>query len=211
MFDLNRLNSDTSIVDVASGAASFCAEWSTIKSGSCIAVDPSYALPRSELETRVRAGVAQTRSNIELSPGSYRWDVIFDSPTAHIEERTQSAELFLADIYQQQRYIAGDMTALPLRAASADLVLSSHFLFTYASSLPVNFHIQAISEMLRVARREIRIFPIIGFKCDADPTLRGVLDYFRFAGVFDISIVLVEYEFLRGANSMLVIAKSQLE
>ena len=40
-------------------------------------------------------------------------------------------------------------------------MLSSHFLFTYADRLDLEFHRAALRELHRVARREVRVFPLL--------------------------------------------------
>lgn len=51
---------------------------------------------------------------------------------------------------------------LPLERGSGkfDIALSSHFLFFYSAQLSAEFHLQALREMLRVAR-EVRVFPLL--------------------------------------------------
>ena len=50
---------------------------------------------------------------------------------------------------------------LPFPGGRFDLVLSSHFLFTYADRLDLEFHRAALRELHRVARREVRVFPLL--------------------------------------------------
>ena len=58
------------------------------------------------------------------------------------------------------RYVAGALPDLPLASDSADLVLCSHLLFTYADRLDMADHVDAIVEMARVAP-EVRIYPLV--------------------------------------------------
>jgi hypothetical protein len=41
------------------------------------------------------------------------------------------------------------------------LSVCSHFLFTYADRLDLEFHHTALRELHRVARREVRVFPLL--------------------------------------------------
>jgi len=59
-----------------------------------------------------------------------------------------------------ERYIAGALPSLPLAGDSADLVLCSHLLFTYADRMDLDDHVEAIVEMARVAP-EVRIYPLV--------------------------------------------------
>jgi len=72
-------------------------------------------------------------------------------------------DTFLADYENGKnkgRYIEGELPTLPFENGKFDLTLSSHFLFLYSMHLSAEFHLQALREMLRVAR-EVRIFPLL--------------------------------------------------
>jgi len=208
MFALNEGDRDKTIADVASGASSFCAEWRQQNQSRCIAIDPVYGLGALELENRVRRGVATAIRNIEVAPQDYRWDSAFKSVSDHQQERTSAALRFLADIRESRYYIAAQIEHLPLMDDSVDLVLSSHLLFTYAGSLSIDFHVKSLTEMVRIARSEVRIFPVVGFEYNADATVAAVMEWSRRIEGLSISIVPVEYEFLRGADKMMVISKT---
>lgn len=84
-----------------------------------------------------------------------------------------------------------------------DIGLSSHFLLMY-TDLGYDFHIKAISEMLRVCR-EIRIFPV----CDLDGSKTELIDNVKnyFSKDYDVKLLKTEYEFLKDGNKMMVIKK----
>ena len=68
--------------------------------------------------------------------------------------------------------------------------------------LGYDFHINAISEMLRVCK-EIRIFPVVDLDANKTELISSVISYFK--GKNDVEIVKTEYEFQKGDNKMLVI------
>lgn len=59
---------------------------------------------------------------------------------------------------RDKRYVYAGLPVLPFADHQFDLSLSSHFLFLYNDNLSLEFHLQAINEMLRVSK-EVRIFP----------------------------------------------------
>ena len=83
---------------------------------------------------------------------------------------TSALEQFLADYTigkRQERYIKAKLPYLPFLDRTFDLVLSSNFLFLYSDlanhklkEFDYNFHLQAVLELFRVSKQEVRIFPI---------------------------------------------------
>lgn len=67
-----------------------------------------------------------------------------------------------------------------------------------------DFHIQSITEMLRVCK-EVRIFPIVDLDANKTDLIKDVIDYFQ--KDYNISIGTTEYEFQKGDNKMLIIRK----
>lgn len=94
-------------------------------------------------------------------------------------------------------------TRLPYESESFDIGLSSHFLLMY-TSLGYDFHIQSITEMLRVCK-EVRIFPIVDLDADKTDLSKDVIDHFQ--RDYDATIVTTEYEFQKGDNKLLIIRK----
>lgn len=210
MFGIGESDRGKVVADVGAGASSFSAEWHRRHWGRAIAIDPNYGLSAEQLERRVLDGVAIASNNVKVSPQDYRWNSIFESAADHLRERMATAERFLTDVRRNKHYLAASVEFLPLRSESVDLVISSHLLFTYAGALSLEFHILAISEMIRVTRSEVRIFPIVGFDCDASPILEGVRQWCQKEVGVSADAVAVDYEFLRGADRMLRIKKDRL-
>jgi hypothetical protein len=84
-------------------------------------------------------------------------------------------------------------------------VLSSHLLFSYADRLDLAFHREAIAELMRVARGQLRIFPLVGSPVP-HPLLGELLDQLAADGISG-QVVAVDYEFHAGGNQMLVCSK----
>ncbi|MEO8631387.1 MAG: hypothetical protein ABI612_25325 [Betaproteobacteria bacterium] len=110
-------------------------------------------------------------------------------------------ERFLADFdagLREGRYRAAELPQLGFDDQSFDLALCSHLLFLYSEQLSRQFHLDAVRELRRVAR-EVRIFPVLDLNGRVSVHFDAVRD------AWDSELVTVEYEFLRGANQMLVI------
>lgn len=114
---------------------------------------------------------------------------------------------FLSDYEQgkkEGRYVFHELPArLPYEPKSFDIGLSSNFLLMY-KSLGYDFHIQSITEMLRVCK-EVRIFPIVDLDANKIDLIKDVIDYFQ--RDYDAAIVTTEYEFQKGDNKLLIIRK----
>ena len=102
------------------------------------------------------------------------------------------------------RYLAAALPQLPLADQSVDLALCSHLLFTWSEHLGHQWHLAALREMLRVVRRETRVFPLVVQGTGAQvPFLADLLGQLRGEG-HHVEVHRVPYEFQRGADSMLV-------
>ena len=120
--------------------------------------------------------------------------------------RLSAMESFLSD-YEigkiQGRYIAGELPLLPFGNGAFDLALSSHFLFLYNAQLSLEFHLESITQMLRVAN-EVRIFPLLTLDGRKSSCLKTVIQSFKNQG-FVAEIRRVPYEFQKSGNEMLLV------
>ncbi len=137
---------------------------------------------------------------------NYVWTHIKDlDEMEHI--RMSAMKKFLSDYEQgrkEGRYVFHELPVrLPYEAESFDIGLSSHFLLMY-TALGYDFHIQSITEMLRVCK-EIRIFPIVDLDANKTDLIKDVIDYFQ--KDYNTSIVTTDYEFQKGDNKLLIIRK----
>lgn len=159
MFGLDEADLRRRIVDCPGGAASAVAEICAA-GGDAVAVDPQYARGADELRARIHEDVDRAASHLQRREVQYDWDVR-GGLAGHEEIRRRAAEQMLDHMaVAPERYIAGALPGLPLADDSADLVLCSHLLFTYADRLDTADHVAAIVEMARVAP-EVRIYPLV--------------------------------------------------
>ena len=108
---------------------------------------------------------------------------------------------------KQGRYLAGALPSLPFEDGNFELALCSHVLFLYEEHFSLEFHQQAILEMLRVAR-EVRVFPLLNLQGARSCFLEPVIESFRRDG-FSVTVLKVPYEFQRGGNQMMKLSRSR--
>jgi SAM-dependent methyltransferase len=201
MFALTGNDLSGSVLDCPGGASSFTALANQV-GASAIAADPVYAQPRDSLVMLVMAEIQRGSAHTAAGADRYVWD-FYGDVGGHARLRRMSAVAFSRDlIAHPARYVDASLPGLPFPDGRFDLVLSSHFLFTYADRLDLEFHRAALHELHRVARREVRVFPLLEQSGRPIPALLAQL-----LATLDIPhrIRRVGYEFQRGGNEMLVL------
>ncbi|MGI5130992.1 hypothetical protein ACQEVB_29595 [Pseudonocardia sp. CA-107938] len=188
------------VLDCCAGGASFAAETAGV-----VAVDPTYARGRAELADGVRTGLVDGDRMIAAHADRFDWSWYGDR-AARASMRTAAAAAFLADLADRPgRYVAGALPHLPLATGSVDLALCSHLLFTWADRFDEHWHRAALVELARVARQEVRVYPLV-LQGSGEPVpfldaLRADLD----AAGLPSELRPVPYRFQRGAEEMLVV------
>jgi len=205
MFALTESDLRGDILDCPGGGSGFTAEVANLSGARPIAVDPMYATPHHELAALVLAETDRGNAHTIAGAHRYVWDFHGDAD-GHHRIRRVSAELFGADlIANPDRYVTAALPSLPFADRQFDLVLSSHFLFTYADRLDHDFHLRALTELHRVARGEVRVFPLLDQAGRSlEPLIQGLRAELAAAAI-DTEITTVPYEFQRGGNEMLVL------
>jgi SAM-dependent methyltransferase len=170
-----------------------------------VSVDPLYAFGAGPISRRIAATCKTVLAQARENRDDYVWEVI-----PSVEElgrfRLATMETFLADFAAGRgagRYVAGALPSLPFTGGSFDLALCSHLLFLYSGQFSTEFHLQALREMLRVAR-EVRVFPLLTLDGKPSPHVAPVIAALTGEGV-GVERRRVPYEFQRGDNEMLVI------
>ena len=208
MFNLVDDDLNGRILGCADGPASFNAEM--YQSGrSTISCDPIYRFTTQQLKAQIkRASVKimeQTRKNID----NFMWSSI-GSINELRDIRLTAMRKFLDDFEEgkkQGRYIVAELPSLPFDNDVFDIALCSHFLFLYSDRLSLEFHLESIVQLCRVAD-DVRIFPLIDLDLKPSPYVQPVASALEKDG-FTVSIERVNYEFQRGGNKMLRITKDK--
>ncbi|WP_051852379.1 class I SAM-dependent methyltransferase [Streptomyces aureocirculatus] len=204
MFALSDDDLGQRVLDCPGGAASFVAE-AGARGVDAVGVDPLYGPERDVLGALALREIEHKHAYVADNAEGFVWDW-FGTPERYTRLRAESARAFTADIAARpDRYVAGALPHLPFPDRSFDLVLSSHLLFSYGAQLSEDFHLSALIELVRVARREVRLFPVVLHTSDhrypALDQLRAALDALGVPSRLDR----VDYAFQLGGDEVLVL------
>ena len=202
MFDLttDELQNNT-ILDAPAGACSFTSN--ACDSGYHVtATDIAYFHPADQLEQKGKEDIQHAVEGISKVKEKYKWDYFHS-----IDELEQHRSSALVDCVRHmkkspQSYIPSVLPKLPFEDDQFDMVLSAHFLFMYADRLDLDFHKKTLTEMTRVARKEIRIFPLTDLTGNRYENLSEIIQFAHDLG-WKTEERQVSYEFQKNANSML--------
>jgi hypothetical protein len=208
MFDLDSERLDGwSVLDCGAGPSSFTA--TSRQAGiETIAVDPAYSHPVSDLEPVCREAVERTQTQLREKSGLFVWEE-YDSVETRVRYLRAAFERFLADyVAHSTQYIAGALPDLPFESDSFDLALSANFLFLYGDRIGLDTHLDALSELARVAR-EVRLFPLASLEMEQSAYVEPAVDHLRADG-YGVEFRTVPYEFQSGVTEMLVVSNDEL-
>lgn len=204
LFDLAEADLQRRILGCGDGPAGFNCEL-TKRGGNVVSFDPIYAFDAAQVKNRVAETYDAVMAQMRKNQNDYVWSTI-----SSVEElgciRMSAMDAFLSDFESgksEGRYIAGELPSLPFNSGEFDIALSSHFLFLYSAHLSMEFHLQALQEMLRVAR-EVRVFPLLTLEGEPSPHLKPIIEQLSLHR-FSTEFRRVPYEFQRGGNEMLLI------
>lgn len=204
MFGLTKTDLTKRILGCGDGPAGFNSEL-TARGGTAISLDPIYAFSGTQIRGRIADTYQTVLDQVRANSHDYVWNVI-PSIEALGQVRMPAMETFLTDFEAGRsagRYIAGELPSLPFERGAFDIALSSHFLFLYSAHLSEEFHLQALREMVRVAR-EVRVFPLLTLDGFPSPHVPVVIERLSRQS-YRVEIRRVHYEFQRGGNEMLVV------
>ena len=193
------------MLDCPSGPSSFVAEANELGIDA-VGVDPMYYRGPDALERLARSDFRDMYGRMRAKP-EFLVSKTYPSIDASEIARREGLELFLKDYrerYPSGPYVSASLPELPFEDDSFDIAICGHLLFLYADQFDYAFFRAAIRELLRVARQEVRIHPIVnssGQTYERLDELRGDL-----ADEGHISkIIEVDHEFFRGTNRTLVV------
>lgn len=195
------------ILDVASGVSSFCSE-ARERSLNVAAVDVIYAMESEGIRKRCETDLDHIVEAVRPLT-VYRWQY-YKSPEHMREYRERAYKHFLSDYREQQRkrYVAGKLPRLPFRDHQFSLALISYLLFVYEDQLDFEFHKHSILEIMRVASKEARIYPVVTFEGKRSTYLERLMaDRELNHLVFEER--LTDFEFLQNSNRVLVVRRRE--
>ncbi len=160
MFDLLTSDLNRRILEYGCGPSAINVELHNI-AHPIISCDPFFDLSRTALEIKVN-DFFEARVN-ELKTQHERYDYErYGGLDEFIAYRRDGINTFLNDYEQgkqEERYRPIRGEHLPFTEFSFDLALSSHYLFVDPDAQNIDFHLNIIQELCRVAK-EVRIYPL---------------------------------------------------
>ncbi len=205
MFLLSESDMKKHIASFGDGPASFNCE--AHKCGFAVtSFDPIYQYSAEQLAQRIAEVRQIVMQQMRENADNYVWREIPDMETLE-SIRMDAMRMFLHDFEAgktEGRYICHELPdCVPFPEGAFDIGLSSHFLLMY-TSLGYEFHVKAITEMLRVCR-EVRIFPLVDLDAKESDLISSVIEYFKSG--YHVEIRETSYEFQKGANRLLIITR----
>ena len=209
IFKLSDSDLNKRIISFGDGPASFNSEMTQFDK-TVISLDPIYQFTKAELKQRIDETKETVMQQMRTNQDKFVWKNIKN--VDELEQiRMGAMSNFVTDFElgkEQQRYVYHELpNSTKYDTQEFDLGLSSHFLILY-SQLGLDFHLQSITEMLRISK-EVRIFPILNLNAVKSEVLESVIDHF--GSDFDVKIVSSDYEFQKGGNEMLIIKRKSIK
>jgi len=206
MFMLSNEDLTTkTILSCGDGPASFNSE--AFKIGVKVtSIDPIYQFSKDEINERINETKDIIIKEISKNKNNFVWKN-FKDINELINARLSAMQAFLVDFEngkKQNRYIFGELPNLEFKEKSFDMVLSSHFLFLYSNHFDFEFHKNSILNMCKIAKSEVRIFPICDLNNNISCHLMLILDILENKG-YKTNIIKTNYEFQKGVNEYLSI------
>lgn len=202
MFNLSAADQRGRILGCGDGPASFNVELTEL-GGEVVSIDPLYALSGAFIARRIAETFAVVMEQVHRHQDDFIWTHMV-SPATLGRRRMEAMDRFLHDYSKgkkEGRYVEAALPSLPFTDGAFDLALSSHLLFLYTEQFNLEFHLDALWEMLRVAK-DVRVFPLLQMDGTLSSHLSPVMDLMNLHGV-DSIIEAVPYEFQRGGHQML--------
>ncbi len=204
MFALSESDLDKMVLGCGDGPASFNCIMNQ-KGKKVVSIDPIYQLNVKDIEKRIEETYLNVINQTQQNQDKFVWTKIKN--VEHLGNvRMAAMKDFLNDFEagkKDERYVYGELPVLPFADHQFDLSLSSHFLFLYNDNLSLEFHLQAINEMLRVSK-EVRIFPLLDVNAIRSSYVNEVITKYQNIDYY-VEEVKVDYEFKKGGNIMLKI------
>lgn len=205
MFQLSEEALHSKILGCGDGPSSFNSE-GTKRHGNITSIDPIYQFTTDEIQQRINKTSTVVSKQLRQNKDDFVWNTI-SSVDELINMRLTAMSDFIDDYEKgkkEQRYLHQELPKLTFEDNSFELVLSSHFLFLYSAHFDLQFHVDAILEMCRVSKDEVRIFPLLDLNNQKSPYLEPIMKHLKNRG-FESKIIKTDYEFQKGANELLSI------
>ncbi len=164
------------ILDCPGGASPFGAQVRA-RGGRAVSVDPAYR-DADLLVARARADLERITAWQRSNPAAFDWDHL-GSPETLAASWSDALDAFADDFEPDgSRYVDAALPSLPFPDRHFTTAVSAFLLFVYPDLLDHDAHRDALLELTRVTRGEVRVFPLhdtTGVRYPALDTLRTEL------------------------------------
>ncbi|MFD1775864.1 SAM-dependent methyltransferase [Paenibacillus rhizophilus] len=193
------------VLDCPGGACAFTARANAL-GVQVVSADIAYGYPIRALKEKGLEDIRHAMDQMEKARTGFNWEY-FSSVEELREHRERALQECTADMARYpERYVPAVLPVLPFDDGRFDLTLSAHFLFMYGDRLDYDFHLKTLRELLRVTRKELRIYPLVGLSGERYAQMDDLLNHIREEGC-TAEEVQVPYEFQKGTGRMLRILK----
>jgi hypothetical protein len=190
-------------LDCASGASAFGAELRA-RGGRVLSVDPLYGAGLAAVRERALHNLNNCEQWLNTHTAVIDWDHL-GSPCAYRRNGLRSLAAFTADFAAHpDRYCAASLPTIPLGDDTVDVALCANFLFAYADTFDVDFHVTAITEMARIARSEVLVHPMSARDGRNIDDFTDAVDLGLSAAGLHTQTFIAPSTWLRGASTMRV-------
>ncbi len=204
MFDLGEADLQRRILSCADGPASFNQTLNK-RGGHVVSLDPIYEFESAELHDQIEATYDKIMEQVHANSEQFHWKDIKSAEELG-QVRLDAMHEFLDDLpigKKEGRYVVGRLPSLPFEDGEFELALCAHFLFLYSDRLGLDFHVESLIELARVAP-EVRIFPLLNLDGQRSKHVDGAVRTLEKKG-YDVDIRKVSYEFRKGGNELMTL------
>lgn len=202
MFGLNDADLHANLLEYCCGVTAVNAELHA-QQLSMVSCDPLFSLDKDSLSKRVHSGFEEAVQKLKADSSNYHFKH-YGNLEALIEKRREGLTEFFADYdigKQESRYLPMSDPHLPFADFTFDFALSAFYLFVTPEQQTVEFQLQTIQELARVAK-EVRIFPLADVAGQPSSVLGPVLLGLHQRN-FGVEIREVDEHLYKGSHAML--------
>ena len=201
MSDLNDIDG-IKILDCMGAPSSFNSIGNA-KGGNIISCHDVYGSSKEQLQHKMTDKLGQTIRSIEEHPERFVSSEV-EGPKEYEKFLIKNMQTFFTDYKdnpEQESYSTDALPNLGFTNCHFDIAICRHFLFARDHVFNLDFHLQCVNEMCRVAK-EVRIFPLLNSLGKQSELLPQLIEKLQ-NEQYDLEIRNVGYEFQRGGNAML--------
>lgn len=169
------------ILDCPAGASPFGAQVRAL-GGEVVSVDPAYADPDGVAAT-ARADLDRVVAWQRAHPDGFNWSYLGSPDRVRRWWGAAIGEFERDFAVDGERYVAASLPDLPFADDRFALTVSGFLLFVYPELFDLDGHRDALLEMVRVTRGEVRVYPLHDSAGTPYPHLRRLRSELRDRGV----------------------------